>query len=130
MSATFKELLSMANEQVEPQRLLFLFARSEGNNPKKSKKMQRGHIEPVMCVDKLPTEIASYTELVKEADAIEKNWQFIFIAGLGGKDGVAPTPDDAEPYLNKMTNDLVSGNNIAGYVILDRDGKPIEMMVN
>ncbi len=130
MSATFKELVKMANEQDEPQRLLFLFARPEGNNPKKSKKMQRGHLAPVMCVDKLPSEIANFDALVKEADSIEKDWQFILVAGLSGKKGIPPSADDAEPYLNKMTNDLVSGQNIASYVIIDRAGKPIELMVN
>ena len=130
MSATFKELLAMADQQEQPQRLLFLFARPEGNNPKKSKKMQKGHLAPVMCVDKLPSEIANFTTLVTEADSIEKDWQFIFVAGLSGKNGIAPSADDAEPYLNKMTNDLVSGQNIASYVVIDRDGKPIELMVN
>ena len=130
MSATFKELIKMTAEQDEPQRLLFLFARPEGNNPKKSKKMQRGHLAPVMCVDKLPSEIENFDALVKEADSIEKDWQFVLIAGLSGKNGIPPSADDAEPYLNKMTNDLVSGQNIASYVIIDRAGKPIELMVN
>ena len=130
MSATFKELLAMAKEQTEPQRLLFLFARTEGNNPKKNKKMQKGHIEPVMCVDKLPEEIANFDALIKEADSVESNWQMVFVAGLSGKKGIAPTPEAAEPYLNKMTNDVVSGQNIASYVVMDRAGKPIELMVN
>ena len=130
MSVTFNELLSMANAQDEPQRLLFLFARPEGNNPKKSKKMQRGHIQPVMCVDKLPEELKSFSQLTEEADSVEKNWQFIFIAGLSGEKGIAPTADAAEPFLNKMTNDVVSGQNIASYVVIDRAGKPIELMVS
>ncbi|MEW6981398.1 ribonucleotide reductase subunit alpha [Colwelliaceae bacterium 6471] len=130
MSAMFNELLSMANAQDEPQRLLFLFAKPEGNNPKKSKKMQRGHIQPVMCVDKLPAELQSFNQLIAEADTLDKNWQFIFIAGLSGEKGIAPSADAAEPYLNKMTNDVVSGQNIASYVVMDRAGKPIELMVN
>jgi len=130
MSKVFKELLTMANEQAEPQRLLFLFARPEGNNPKKSKKMQRGHIQPLMCVDKLPSEITTFEQFSKEADSIEASWQFMFVAGLSGEKGIPPSTDAAEPYLNKMTNDVVSGQNIANYVIIDRAGKPIEMMVD
>ncbi|TLU61997.1 ribonucleotide reductase subunit alpha [Thalassotalea litorea] len=130
MSATYNELLAMANEQQQPQRLLFLFAKPEGNNPKKSKKMQRGHLQPIMCVDKLPEEVQKFESLVAEADSVAQDWQFIFIAALSGTDGTAPDTEQAEPYLNKMTNDLVTGNNIANYVVLDRAGKPIEMMVN
>ena len=81
-------------------------------------------------VDKLPTELTDYTALVKEADSVEKDWNFVFVAGLSGQNGYAPTTEMAEPYLNKMTNDLSSGQNIAQYVVFDRDGQPIEMMVN
>ncbi|WP_448210960.1 ribonucleotide reductase subunit alpha [Colwellia sp. MEBiC06753] len=130
MSKIYKELLDMANNQTEPQRLLFLFAQPEGNNPKKSKKHQKGHLEPVMCVDKLPAEVESFEKLVAEADSIEKNWQFVFISGLSGQNNQAPTPEEAEPYLNRMTSDLMTGQNIARYLVLDREGKPIEMMVN
>jgi len=130
MSTTFTQLLSMAEQQEQPQRLLFLFARAESNKSNKSKKLQRGHLTPVMCVDKLPDELSSFNELIKEADQLETNWQFIFIAGLSGEQGKTPSAEQAEPYLNQMTNDLTNGQNIARYVVIDRAGEPIEMMVN
>mgnify|MGYP007012664953 FL=1 len=127
MKAMFKELLEMTEQQEQPQRLLFLFAQPEGHNSKKSKKHVKGHIEAVMCVDKLPEELTTFSALIKEADSITKDWQFVFIAGLSGQNGVAPTTDDAEPYLNKMSNDLADGQDLGRYVILDRNEKPIEM---
>jgi len=127
MIKLFKELLSMTNEQAEPQRLLFLFANAESTNEKKSKKHQRGTISPVMCVDKLPADLSTYSALVKEADAIEKNWNFVFIASLSGENGKAPTEEEAEPFLNKMTNDIATGNGIGRYVIFDREENPIEL---
>jgi len=127
MIKLFKELLSMTNEQVEPQRLLFLFANAESINEKKSKKHQRGTISPVMCVDKLPADLSTFSALVKEADAIEKSWNFVFIASLSGENGKAPTEDEAEPFLNKMTNDIETGNGIGRYVIFDREENPIEL---
>jgi len=130
MSKMYQELLAMAEQQEQPQRLLFLFAQPEGNNPKKSKKHQKGHLTPIMCVDKLPDEVKSFSALVEEADKIEKNWQFVFISGLSGENNLAPTTEDAEPYLNRMTSDLMTGQNIARYLVLDREGQPIEMMVN
>lgn len=130
MIKLFKELLTMAKEQESPQRILMLFANAEAVNPKKSKKHQRGTISPVMCVDKLPEELTTFQSLVKEADSIEKNWNFVFFACLGSEGKNAPTTDEAEPYLNKMANDVETGNNIGRYVIFDREENPIELEAN
>jgi len=130
MIKMFKELLQMTNEQSAPQRLMFLFANAESTNPKKSKKHQRGTISPVMCVDKLPSELTTFSALVKEADSIAKQWNFVFIASLSGENGVAPTTDEAEPFLNKMANDIETGNGIGRYVIFDREENPIELEAN
>ncbi len=130
MIKLFKDLLKMSLEQEQPQRLLFLFAKADAQNPKKSKKHQRGTITPVMCVDKLPEELTSFADLVKEADSIEKNWNFVFIASLSGEQGMTPTSDDAEPFLNKMTHDVESGNGVGRYVVFDRDENPIELESN
>ncbi len=132
MSAMFSQLLDMAGQQEQPQRLLFLFAKAQSASNKKAtdKDPKSGTIEPRMCVDKLPQELTDYNALVKEADSVERDWNFVFVAGLSGQNGYAPTTEMAEQYLNKMTNDLSSGQNIAQYVVFNRDGQPIEMMVN
>ncbi len=122
----FSELLQMTGAQDEPQRLLLLFANAEAKNPKKSKKHQQGTITPVMCVDKAPEEVSDFASLVKEADAINKAWNFLFIASLSGENGKAPTTEDADPYLNKMTNDVEMGN-ISQYLVIDRDENRIEL---
>ncbi len=122
----FSELLEMTSAQDEPQRLLLLFANAEAKNPKKSKKHQQGTITPVMCVDKAPEEVSDFTSLVKEADGINKEWNFLFIASLSGENGNAPTTEEADPYLNKMTNDVEMGN-ISQYLVIDRDENRIEL---
>jgi hypothetical protein len=123
----FKDLLSKTAEQTEPQRLMFLFANAEAKNAKKSKKHQQGTITPVMCVDKLAEELSTFADLVNEADSIEKQWNFVFIASLSGENGQPPTTEQAEPYLNQMANDVESGNNVSRYIILDRNEQPIEL---
>ncbi len=130
MIKLFKDLLKITRDQDQPQRLMFLFANAEAKNAKKSKKHQQGTITPVMCVDKLPADLSTFTDLIKEADAIEKNWNFVFIASLSGQGGVAPTEGEAEPFLNKMANDVETGNNVSRYVIFDRDENPIELEPN
>lgn len=124
MSTIFKGLLEMATSQEQPQRLLFLFAQPEIPDPKKS---NSGHIKPVMCVDKLPNELTTFGQLIKEADLISKDWSFAIISGMSGQNGVAPTTEDAEQFLNKMSNDLVGGQDLGRYLILDREENKIEM---
>lgn len=126
MIATLADLIKAALEQKEQQRLLFLFAKTESKK-KKKKKHQTGTITPLMCVDKLPEEIVSFKALVEEADNISTDWDIMLIAGLSGTVDAPPTTDDAEPHLNKMANDLTSGQELSSYVIFDRKENPIVM---
>lgn len=126
MISSFSELLKAAHEQEQPQRLLFLFAKAETDG----KNAQRGTLSPLMCVDKLPEEIESFAALAQEADGISKEWDFVFVVGLSGANGKAPSSDDAAPYLNKMTNDLVTGRSIAQYAVFDRNEHPVALQAN
>ncbi|MFC6671222.1 ribonucleotide reductase subunit alpha [Marinobacterium aestuariivivens] len=123
MIASFSDLLAAAASQPEPQRLLFLFASADGQGKAKGK--QRGTLQPLMCVDKLPAELDSFRALADEADQISRDWDFVFIAGLNGANGQPPSSEDAEPHLNQMVNDLMGGHNMARYVVLDRQENPV-----
>ena len=126
----FSDLLSMANEQPDPQRLLFLFASAESTKKSRKRDDKKGTIEPTMVVDKLPDELSTFSDLVKEADSINKKWDFVFIASLSGQMRKAPTTEEAEPYLNKMTDDVMTGKNIRQYVVFDREENPIELLAS
>ena len=127
MHSNFQKLIGAAQNQAQPQRLLFLLAKAErNNNPKKS--TAKGAITPVMCVDKLPEELTTFADFVAEADGIDTSWNMILIAGLNGENGQAPTTDEAEPLLNKMANDVMQGQDLSRYLILDREENQIEMM--
>lgn len=125
MISNFEELLKEAKEQDQPQRLLFLLAKTD--EKKKKSKHKTGTITPVMCVDKLPEDISNFASFITEADSVTKDWDMIMVAGLNGVDGVAPSEEDAEPYLNQMANNVSSGNDISNYVIFDRKENPIVM---
>jgi len=124
MSGMFNELLEMTSQQQQQQRLLFLFAAVESSDSAQNGE-QRSTITPRMCVDKRPDELSSFDELVNEADGINSDWQFVLIAGLSGEKGQAPSSEDAEPYLNKMTHDLSSGADLSRYLVLDRNEQKI-----
>jgi len=125
--SNFAQLIQAAESQPQPQRLLFLLAKTETKKQKKSPSSQTGTITPVMCVDKTPAELGQFKELVSEADAINRDWDLMLIAGLNGQNGVAPTTQDAEPLLNKMANDLMQGQALTRYLILDRNENRIEV---
>jgi len=120
MISTFTELLTAAIEQDEPQRLLFLFAKTEREDPSNNKKDQHGTLSPVMCVDKLPEDIESFSTLTAEADSISTDWDLLITVGLSGKGGMPPSEEEAEPFLNKMANDLSSGQSMSQYLVFDR----------
>ena len=128
MTSMFKQLLDKTLEQPEKQRLLFLFAATEQSRKSRKRDDGNGTITPTMVVDKLPEELNDFASLVAEADSINRDWDFMFIAGLSGDQQTPPTTEEAEPYLNNMTNDVVTGHNIHRYVVLDRKENPIEIM--
>ena len=45
--------------------------------------------------------------------------------GLGGTEGESPPTEAAEQYLNQMANDLMMGQDLSGYTILDRQQHPV-----
>lgn len=123
----FNDLLLKAAEQAEKQRLLFLFAKANETNKSRKRDDKKGSIEPTMVVDKLPEELEGFNALVDEADGISKDWDFVFVASLSGNRFTPPTSEEAEPYLNKMTDDVMTGSNIVRYVVFDRKQNPIEL---
>ena len=83
-----------------------------------------------MGVDNLLLELGNYRDLVKDADRLDSLWDCGFMAELSGMNGQPPSSNDADQYLNKMTNDVASGQNIARYVVLEGEGQSTELMVN
>ena len=128
MITNFAELIETAKNQPEPQRLLFLFAKAHEETMPNGE--IGGTISATMCVDKLPEELSSFETFVAEADSISKEWDFIFIAGLPGIDGEAPTSEEADKHLNQMTNNIMSGQGINQYMVFDRNDHPVEIQPN
>lgn len=124
MISTFSELLTAAIEQDEPQRLLFLFAKTQTEDSSQNND-QHGTLTPIMCVDKLPEDIESFKTLAIEADNISSDWDFMITVGLAGKNGMPPSEEEAEPFLNQMANDLTTGQSMSKYLIFDRDENQI-----
>ncbi|QIR16418.1 ribonucleotide reductase subunit alpha [Shewanella aestuarii] len=121
MSA-LKELISMANYQGESVKLLFLFAKAEYAQSDNGE--NKGHMIPLMCVDKYPKDLSDFAGLCDEADNINSEWEFIFVTSM-----LADVDQEAlDNGLKRMASDIENGENTAMYVVLDRQENVIEMM--
>lgn len=127
---SFDDLLAAARAQPEPQRLLFVFAAAElpeGSTPEQAARFaagQGGALTPLMCVDKTPDEIASFAALAEEAKQFGQAWGMVFVAGLSGRNGHAPSTQDAEAPLQRMVESIKAGQ-MAQMLPFNLRGEPV-----
>jgi hypothetical protein len=126
----FADLLSAAQAQPEPQRLLLVFTCAE--LPDDASEAEReafaqghgGSLKPVLCVDKLPDELADFPSLCAEAERTGQAWDLLFAAGLSGRAGQAPSSDEAEQPLRMMVGAIEAGS-VGSFLAFDRSGQPL-----
>ncbi len=125
--SSFDDLLLAAGQQSEPQRLLFVFAASELPEDASDEEKARfdagegGALKPVMTVDKLPTEVASFDALREESKGTGAHWDVVFVASLSGRAGIAPNSDEAGQPLQMMVQAIHTGG-VANFLAFSRDG--------
>lgn len=130
--ASFDDLLAAAGAQSQPQRLLFVFAAvelPEGATPAERANFERGQggaFVPQMCVDKAPSELASFADLVKEAGLFGKPWGMVFAAAMSGAVGKPLTSADADQLLERMVEAIKQGR-IDGYIPFDPAGQAVQI---
>lgn len=126
----FEDLLRVAREQPEPQRLLFVFADAElpgGSGPEQRKRFLAGNggaLVPLMSVDKKPEDLGTFAELVEESRQFGRDWAVVFVAALSGQNGQAPTGAEADRSLSYMIESIKTGS-FASFMPFDRQGQPL-----
>jgi hypothetical protein len=126
----FDDLLRAAREQPEPQRLLFVFANAvlpDDSTPEQRARFQAGQggaLTPLMCVDKTPEELGTFTALVEESSQFGADWAIVFVASLPGQGGRAPTSKEADPHLQRMVESIKAGS-FGSFLPFDRQGAPM-----
>jgi hypothetical protein len=129
---TFTDLLSAAQSQREPQRLLLVFAVAElprDSTATEKAAFERGEggaLTPVVCVDKLASEIDSFDALKAESRNAISRWDILFIAALDGRAGVAPNSDEAAGPLRMMVESIKAGR-IADFIAVDSGGELVRL---
>ena len=129
----FDDLLHMAHQQPERQRLLFVFVSielPENATPEQARRFEEragGALIPLFCADKLPEEIASFDALVTESTQFERptqRWELVFAAALPGTLVNPPSAEEAEPHLNRMIEAIKTGM-VESYLPFNRLGEPV-----
>ena len=128
--SSFDDLRRTAQQQPEPQRLLFVFtgaALPDDSTPKQRDRFEAGQggaLTPLMSVDKTPEELGTFAALVEESRQFEPGWAIVFVASLAGRDGHAPTSEEAEHSLQRMIESIKVGS-IGSFIPFDRQGQPM-----
>ncbi len=128
----YDSLLRAARAQSQPQRLLFVFLKAtlpKDHGAVEASRFatgQGGALEPIMCVDKTPDELGSFADLVKESEQMNQEWHVVLVASLGGKNGKAPSAQDAERPLKMMMHSVEHGSDLSRYMAFDRQGNPLQ----
>ncbi len=128
----YESLLSVARQQAEPQRLLFVFLKAslpKNHGDEQASRFhsgQGGELQPVMSVDKTLDELGSFADLVAESERTKQDWQIVLLAALSGRNGVAPSSDEAEQPLKKMMQAVETGGDLSQFMAFDRAGTPVQ----
>ncbi|MCG7533461.1 ribonucleotide reductase subunit alpha [Pseudoalteromonas sp. OOF1S-7] len=118
----FQELLTMSRYQPEPVKLLMLFTKASVESA--SNDVNKGFIQPVMCVDKLPEELSDYPALCKEADVINPDWDLVFVTSINAD----VDSSIIDKSMKSMVSDVQTGKNTSMYVVLDRQDNLVELV--
>lgn len=111
----FQNLLQAARQQPEPQQMLFVFARTElpedaaPEDKLRFEKGQGGVLTPIMFVDKKPSDIATFADLVEESRQMGEAWDFVFVGCLSGQGDREPSDDEVTKALEVMVKSIQGG---------------------
>jgi hypothetical protein len=128
---TFDDLLRAARAQPRPQRLLFVFAAAVlPDAPTDAQRAafeagEGGALEPLMCVDKGPDELAGFDALVEQAREFGRqtgrDWQLVFAAAMDAADARA-----TDAALERLVTAVREGR-LAGLLPLDPRGRVVAL---
>lgn len=129
----FAVLLRAAEQQEEPQRLLFVFVDTELPDEHNSEEAQRVHagqggaLKPIMYVDKALHELKRFSDLVTESQQVGQSWQIVFVGALSGRNGQSPTSQEAQAALDMMVKSVQQGA-VSKFLAFDKKGDPVQFV--
>ncbi|NMM37235.1 MAG: ribonucleotide reductase subunit alpha [Glaciimonas sp.] len=130
--SNFEDLLQVAAQQPDPQRLLFVFAKKELPDEHVAAEAQSfqaglgGALTPVVCVDKTLDALSNFSALVRESEQTGQHWDVVLVACLSGKNGIMPSASEADQGLKKMVGAVQTGAKLSQFIAFDRAGDPLQ----
>lgn len=130
----FQRLLQAAAMQTEPQRLLFVFVRTELPDDHEPRQAQRFHaglggaLLPIMYVDKAPGELTTFEDLVAESRQMGENWQLVVAGALAGRGGRPPSTEQTDSAARGMIETIRAGGDLSRFLAFDRHGDPLRFV--
>lgn len=134
--SSYEDLLNVANEQAEPQRLLFVFSGAEkpgeitSNRRVKESELndtrKGGDLTPVLCLDKLASELGKFTDLIETSVPAELNWDIVFVAGASENPDIEESRIETEQIFKGMTK-LIEEGSIGRFLAFNRKGEIVQL---
>lgn len=128
----YNDLINLAKQQQEPQRLLFVFAKAE--LPENANEHQRdefsrgegGTLVPTICVDRTPDEVDQFSVLMSESEQTGFSWDIVFVAAMDGRAGIRATSEECLQPLKMMMQQIQMGM-ISNFLAINRKGDVVHL---
>lgn len=126
--SSFDDLLRMATQQADLQRLLLVFCKAEmpeDATPQQKAEFEAGEggaLVPVASVDKFPEALASFAELSAEATSHGLHWDVLFVAAMARAASEGPEDiAEVDQTLEAMVAAVKAGE-VGSFVPFDASG--------
>lgn len=87
----------------------------------------QGTLSPLSVRDFPLTPQTRLDQIVREADALSTDWEFLMTAVLPGRDGQPLPEDETEGHLTRMAQCLTTGESLDRFAFFTRDGDPVQL---
>ena len=80
----------------------------------------------MVCVDKTPNELSSFSALLQESKKTGQDWDVVFISSMSGHGGIAPNSDQAEQPLQMMVQAIQAGG-VSNFLAFSKSGEILQI---
>lgn len=131
--STFDDLLRMASQQADLQRLLLVFCKAElpeDATPQQKAEFEAGEggaLVPVASVDKFPEALASFADLSAEATQHGLAWDVLFVAAMARQEDEGPEQIAAVDQTLEAMVSAIKAGQVDAFAPFDASGAVVAL---
>lgn len=130
--STFEDLVRMAEMDGPGTKLLVVLVKVQRHQQKTANGDYEtmdgeGTLMPLMVRDFALTPDTTLDSIVKEADEVSTDWEFLMTAVMPGQNGQPAPEDETEPHLTRMAQSLTTGESLDRFAFFTRSGEPVRV---